>query len=128
MIFNKSLLSFCFIQKNLSGFPAPNDYNKSRFGHLLCQIECSCSLNIQQRLHFLVRNITMFFQNVHNDIRVTVRVDKDLKENAEYLFERLGLNMSVAFNTFLRKAVNEDTITFPVSTQSSGFGNGLSTD
>jgi len=64
--------------------------------------------------------------NVHNDVRVTVRVDKDLKESAEYLFERLGLNMSVAFNMFLRKAVNEDAIPFPVSTKSSGFGHGLS--
>ena len=66
--------------------------------------------------------------NSQNDVRVTVRVEKDLKENAEYLFERLGLNMSVAFNMFLRKAVNEDAIPFPVSTKSSGFGHGLSAD
>jgi DNA-damage-inducible protein J len=64
--------------------------------------------------------------NVQNDVRVTVRVDKDLKENADFLFERLGLNMSVAFNMFLRKAVNEDGIPFPVSTGSSGFSHGLS--
>ena len=66
--------------------------------------------------------------NVQNDVRVTVRVDKNLKEHAEYLFERLGLNMSVAFNMFLRKAVNEDAIPFPVSTKSTGFGHGLSAD
>ena len=64
---------------------------------------------------------------VQNDVRVTVRVDRDLKENADFLFERLGLNMSVAFNMFLRKAVSEDAIPFPVSTGSSGFGHGLST-
>ena len=64
--------------------------------------------------------------NVQNDVRVTVRVDKDLKENADYLFERLGLNMSVAFNMFLRKAVNEDAIPFPVSISRSGFGHELS--
>ena len=63
-----------------------------------------------------------------SDVRVTVRVDKDLKENADSLFERLGLNMSVAFNIFLRKAVNEDAIPFPVSTNRSGFGHGLSAD
>ena len=61
-----------------------------------------------------------------NDVRVTIRVDKTLKENAESLFERLGLNMSVAFNMFLRKAVNEDAIPFPVSTKSTGYGYGLS--
>ena len=64
--------------------------------------------------------------NIQNDVRVTVRVDKELKENADSLFERLGLNMSVAFNMFLRKAVNEDAIPFPVSTSSSGYGHGLS--
>jgi len=68
------------------------------------------------------------FMDVQNDVRVTVRVEKGLKENADYLFERLGLNMSVAFNMFLRKAVNEDAIPFPVSTKSSGFGHGLSAD
>ena len=66
--------------------------------------------------------------SVQTDVRVTVRVDKDLKESADFLFERLGLNMSVAFNMFLRKAVNESAIPFPVSTNSIGFGNGLSAD
>ena len=63
--------------------------------------------------------------SVLNDVRITVRVDKSLKENADSLFERLGLNMSVAFNMFLRKAVNEDAIPFPVSTRSIGIGHGL---
>ena len=64
--------------------------------------------------------------SAQRDVRVTVRVDKELKENADSLFERLGLNMSVAFNMFLRKAVNEDAIPFPVSTNNPGFGHGLS--
>jgi len=62
------------------------------------------------------------------DVRVTVRVDKYLKDNADFLFERLGLNMSVAFNMFLRKAVNDDAIPFPVSTNNSGYGHGLTAD
>ena len=48
------------------------------------------------------------------DVRVTVRVNKDLKENAESLFNRLGMNMSVAFNIFLRKAVDEQAIPFKI--------------
>ncbi|MCL1976811.1 MAG: type II toxin-antitoxin system RelB/DinJ family antitoxin [Candidatus Bathyarchaeota archaeon] len=56
------------------------------------------------------------------DVCVTVRVDKDLKENADALFERLGLNMSVAFNMFLRQVVNEDAIPFLVSTKRTDFG------
>jgi len=58
--------------------------------------------------------------SVQSDVWVTVRVDKDLKEKADYLFECLGLNMSVTFNMFLRKAVNEEAIPFLVSTNGSG--------
>jgi len=57
---------------------------------------------------------------VQNDVRVTLRVDKELKERAEILFERLGLNMSTALNVFLRKAVDESAIPFPISTAKSG--------
>jgi DNA-damage-inducible protein J len=64
---------------------------------------------------------------ISNDVRVTVRIDKNLKASAENLFERLGLNMTTAFNVFLRKAVEENAIPFAVSTKSSGFGNGYST-
>jgi antitoxin component of RelBE/YafQ-DinJ toxin-antitoxin module len=61
-----------------------------------------------------------------NDVRITIRVDKGLKENAEDLFAKLGLNMSVAFNVFLRKAVGEQAIPFPVSLNPAGFGTGYS--
>ena len=60
--------------------------------------------------------------NLQSDASVTIRVDKNLKENADFLFEQLGLNMSVAFNMFLRKAVNEDAIPFPVSISGDRFG------
>ena len=59
-----------------------------------------------------------------NDVRVTIRVEKDLKEHAEILFDRLGMNMSTAFNVFLRKAVDEGAIPFPVSTKTAVFGTG----
>jgi len=60
-----------------------------------------------------------------NDVRVTICVEKDLKEHAEILFARLGMNMSTAFNVFLRKAVDEGAIPFPVSTKSVVFGYGF---
>jgi addiction module RelB/DinJ family antitoxin len=61
---------------------------------------------------------------VQNDVRVTIRVDKELKESAEILFDRLGMNMSTAFNVFLHKAVDEAAIPFPVSVKTSAFGVG----
>jgi DNA-damage-inducible protein J len=65
---------------------------------------------------------------MENDVRVTVRVDKNLKDCADSLFERLGLNMTTAFNVFLRKAVDENAIPFPVSAKPAGFGPGLTAD
>ncbi|MCL2766044.1 MAG: type II toxin-antitoxin system RelB/DinJ family antitoxin [Treponema sp.] len=56
------------------------------------------------------------------DVRVTVRVNRELKESAETLFDYLGLNMSNAINIFLRKTVEQRGIPFPVNTGSQGFG------
>jgi addiction module RelB/DinJ family antitoxin len=61
------------------------------------------------------------------DVRVTIRVNRELKESAEALFEYLGLNMSNAVNIFLRKAVDQRGIPFPVDTGNPGFV-GLSAD
>ena len=60
---------------------------------------------------------------VQNDVRVTIRVDKDLKESADRLFSRMGMNMSTALNVFLRKAVDEEAIPFVISSKTSVFGN-----
>jgi DNA-damage-inducible protein J len=49
------------------------------------------------------------------DVRVTIRVDRKLKQEAEALFDYLGLNMSNAVNMFLRKAVDEKGIPFAVN-------------
>lgn len=61
-----------------------------------------------------------------NDVQITIRVDKDVKERAESLFNRLGMNMSTALNVFLRKAVNKDGIPFYVSVKSPEFIPGYS--
>ena len=65
---------------------------------------------------------------VQDDVRVTFRVDKDLKEQSEYLFNRLGLNMTTALNAFLRKAVDESAIPFQLSLKTNTFGDGYSPD
>jgi len=61
------------------------------------------------------------------DVRVTIRVNRDLKESAEALFSYLGLNMSNAVNIFLRKAVDQRGIPFPVNAGNQGVG-GMSAD
>lgn len=49
------------------------------------------------------------------NINVTLRVDEDLKKQAETLFSELGLNLTTAFNIFLRQSVREQQIPFRVS-------------
>ena len=61
------------------------------------------------------------------DVRVTIRVNRELKENAETLFNYLGLNMTNAVNIFLRKAVDQKGIPFQINTDKHGIG-GLGTN
>ncbi len=49
------------------------------------------------------------------NVNVTLRVDEDLKKQADALFSELGLNLTTAFNIFLRQSVREQQIPFQVS-------------
>ena len=49
------------------------------------------------------------------NVNVTLRVDEDLKKQAETLFSELGLNLTTAFNIFLRQSVREQQSPFQVS-------------
>jgi len=49
------------------------------------------------------------------NINVTLRVDDELKKQADALFSELGLNLTTAFNIFLRQSVREQQIPFQVS-------------
>lgn len=53
-------------------------------------------------------------KNVKN-VNVTLRVDEDLKRQADALFSELGMNLTTAFNIFLRQSVREQRIPFQVS-------------
>lgn len=43
---------------------------------------------------------------------LNIRTDKEIKEQAEKIFNELGLNMTTAVNMFLRSAVRENGIPF----------------
>ncbi len=47
-------------------------------------------------------------------INVTIRLDKEVKENAEKLFNDLGMNLSTAFNIFARQALRQGKIPFEI--------------
>ena len=47
-------------------------------------------------------------------INVTLRLDKELKEEADALFEDMGLSLNTACRMFLTRAVQEQRIPFEV--------------
>jgi len=50
-----------------------------------------------------------------NITNVSFVIDTDIKQQADTLFEQLGLNMTTAFNIFLRQSIREGSIPFYVS-------------
>ena len=53
---------------------------------------------------------------MNNVTSVSFRIDTDLKNKADTLFNDLGLNMTTAFNIFLRQCVREGRIPFEITT------------
>ena len=47
-------------------------------------------------------------------INVTIRLDREVKENAEKLFNDFGMNLSTAFNVFVRQALRQGKIPFEI--------------
>ena len=47
-------------------------------------------------------------------INVTIRLDKEVKENAERMFSDFGMNLSTAFNVFVRQALRQGKIPFDI--------------
>jgi DNA-damage-inducible protein J len=48
-------------------------------------------------------------------INVTIRLDREIKERAENLFQDLGMNLSTAFNIFARQSLRQGKIPFEIS-------------
>jgi len=52
---------------------------------------------------------------------LNIRIDKDLKAQAEVFFSELGLNMSSAFTIFVRQSLRQGKIPFELSIVSDPF-------
>jgi len=52
---------------------------------------------------------------------LNIRIDKELKEQAEVFFGELGLNMSSAFNIFVRQSLRQGKIPFELSVVADPF-------
>lgn len=50
-----------------------------------------------------------------NTSNISIRMDAQLKEQADALFAELGMNISTAFNIFVRQSLREGGLPFDVS-------------
>ena len=46
---------------------------------------------------------------------ISIRMDADLKKQADALFSELGMNLSTAFNIFVRQSLREGGIPFEIT-------------
>ncbi len=51
---------------------------------------------------------------MNNSIRLNIRIDKNVKEASEKVFEELGLNMATAIHMFLRQVIRVNGIPFEI--------------
>lgn len=54
------------------------------------------------------------------NVNVTIRMDRDLKKEAEDLFDQLGMSLTTAVNIFVRQAVRTQSIPFQVNAMTVG--------
>ena len=50
-----------------------------------------------------------------NTTNISIRMDADLKSQADELFAELGMNISTAFNIFVRQSLREGGLPFDVT-------------
>lgn len=52
---------------------------------------------------------------------ISIRMDEELKKQAEYLFSEFGMNMTTAFTIFAKAVVREKRIPFEISASTDAF-------
>jgi DNA-damage-inducible protein J len=45
-------------------------------------------------------------------VDISISMDRDLKERADMLFSEMGLNMTIAVNTFIKQCLREQSMPF----------------
>lgn len=51
---------------------------------------------------------------MNHTTNISIRMDSDLKKQADVLFSELGMNISTAFNIFVKQALREGKIPFEI--------------
>lgn len=50
----------------------------------------------------------------NNQVNLSIRIDKDVKKDADKLFNELGFSLSTAVNTFIKQSLRDRAIPFKI--------------
>ena len=53
------------------------------------------------------------------NVNITIRMDENLKKDADALFDELGMSFTTAVNVFVKQALREGRLPFEVTTKPS---------
>ena len=79
--------------------------------------EFSCNaLQISCKTHIIIVPVNRGDDYMaNNTTNISIRMDSKLKKQADALFEELGMNITTAFNIFVRQTLREGRIPFDIS-------------
>jgi len=75
----------------------------------------SCKLLDMHDILWYNNSKTMEVLEMANNINVTIRLDRDVKERAEQMFEDLGMSLSTAINVFVRQSLRHGGVPFELN-------------
>jgi len=70
----------------------------------------------------LVKGVMMMAETTN----LSIRIDRDLKEEADQVFNSLGMNLTTAITVFVRQAVRQKKIPFEIALYPETDGKGVS--
>ena len=71
----------------------------------------------------LIILVDRWYVPLSKQINVNIRMDSEIKEQADRLFNELGFNLTTAINAFVRQALRERAIPFYIRTNESTLEN-----
>jgi len=72
-----------------------------------------CNILIKHSKNDTIRLIGVLIMSKTTNL--SIRIDRDLKEEADQIFNLLGMNLTTAINIFVRQAVRQKKIPFEIS-------------
>lgn len=79
---------------------------------IISQNSCNVLYNSCKYIYLKYRKRLIYMTG--NTTNISIRMDADLKAQADALFSELGMNLSTAFNIFVRQSLREGGIPFEI--------------